>query len=241
MFTNLLRKLVMFTPMMLRPAGGFALVVALLTPSSVMAQRRGCWLGAGAGGIAGKPIFYPSGNPRMDMGFQQEGMALVQLFGIAPRFFYLDDRGSPNAYATPEVVNPMGPDGTILIGINLIQSEALRDNGIGFSLAAILAHEFTHLVQFKYGIGVNLPTKYRELHADFMAGWYMGLRERYLFTDVRPALQSFFEHGDYGFNRRDHHGTPEQRLLAVQSGYQSSELPLEEALWLGLEFVHKIG
>lgn len=197
---------------------------------------RGCWLSSGiedSGRSSG--LIWPSGVPSVDMAFQNEGLALVNVFGVSPRGFFFDDRSAPNAYATGEVVHPSGPDGTIVFGLALLQGELARDGGIGLSVPAIMAHEFAHLVQFKRG--VEIPTVQMELQADFMAGWYLGLRGRYVYTDVRPAFQAFFQIGDYDFNNPNHHGTPQQRLAAIQAGFSSSNLSFEQAFRRGLEFV----
>jgi hypothetical protein len=204
--------------------------------STQFGRSRGCQLANGLDDSGRGPgLIWPYGNQSVDIAYQNEGLALVRVFGVSPRGFFFDDRRSPNAYATSDVVNESGPDGTIVFGLRLLQGELARDGGIGFSVPAIMAHEFAHLVQFKNGI--DLPTVQMELQADFMAGWYLGLRGRFVYTDVRPAFQAFFQIGDYDFNNPGHHGTPQQRLAAIQAGFRSSDLPLRQAFQRGLQFV----
>jgi hypothetical protein len=37
--------------------------------------------------------------------------------------------------------------------------------------------------------------------------------------DVKPYADAFFRIGDYGFTDAGHHGTPEERYLALKAGY----------------------
>lgn len=208
---------------------------ASVRPAPATPQLRGgCWLSGLSGSSMSQRILGTTGVPQLDAAFQREGLALVQTFQVAPWGYFLDDRGSPNAMASPDVSNPNGPDGTVVIGLTLLQAELARDRGVGLSVPAIMAHEFAHIVQFKRN--VRLPTSKMELQADFLAGWYLGLRSRFIFTDVRPAFQSFFEKGDYAFNDPMHHGTPQQRLNAIASGLQASGLPFPQAYERSLEF-----
>jgi hypothetical protein len=162
-------------------------------------------------------------------------MALLSIFPVTPYGFYLDDFGSPNAFATPESLTPAGPDGTIIFGVTLLSAELSRDSGIGFSIPAIFAHEFGHIFQFDRGEG--LPAPAMELHADFLAGWYLAARSQWSPTDIGPALRSFFEKGDYEFNSPQHHGTPEQRLHALMEGVNCGARSASSAFDLGLAAV----
>ena len=40
---------------------------------------------------------------------------------------------------------------------------------------------------------------------------------------VPQALRSFFSKGDYSFNSPTHHGTPDERLHAVQAGLKDAQ------------------
>jgi hypothetical protein len=178
-------------------------------------------------------IYFPSGNFQLDNFNQTEGINLVNTYRVSPRMFYLVDP-SPNAYATPEVANQFGPDGTVLLGQNLMSLELGQDPS-GAALVAVMAHEFAHLVQFKNGFAS--PGKRAELHADFIAGWYLNLRGRYAWVNLMPVLRVFYQLGDYEFNSPSHHGTPDERLLVAQAGFNSGAANISQAYTLGLQFV----
>lgn len=205
-------------------------------------QAVGCFLqGASASAanlatlVQNGRIFFPSGNIALDNFNQQEGLSLVATFQLSPRMFYLVD-SPPNAYATPEIANALGPDGTILFGMNMMRDQLGKDPN-GGSVVAIMAHEFGHLAQFRGGF--RETGKRPELHADFMAGWYLNLRGRYAWVNLMPTLRIFYEIGDYEFNSPQHHGTPQERLNAAQAGFSSSAPTAGQAYQLGLQYVSR--
>lgn len=199
-------------------------------------MTRGCLFASSSAGAMGFRIVPWTGNPVIDQGYQLEGLALSQTFQVAPSGAFMDDSLSPNAMATPErLLGPQnGPDGTVIFGMNLITREIWRD-GIGMAVAGIMAHEFAHIRQFKRGSFE--PGRDSELEADFLAGWYLDVRQTFALTNVRPALQSFFEKGDYAFNDPLHHGTPQQRLDCVLAGISSGARSVSEAHSLARDFV----
>jgi hypothetical protein len=223
-------------PTPIPPTGG--------TPPSggTRVQGIGCYLqGAAAGSptsipaiLASGMIFTYSGNLQLDSFNQQEGLNLVGTYQLSPRMFYLNDQSSPNAFATPEIANPYGPDGTILFGLTMMSKQLGKDPS-GATVVAIMAHEFSHLAQFRRGY--REAGKRPELHADFMAGWYMKLRGQYAWTNLSGALQVFFEVGDYEFNSRSHHGTPQERLAAAQAGFNSGATSAAQAYDRGWQYL----
>ncbi len=141
----------------------------------------------------------------------------------------------PNAYATPARYLDPDRDGTVILGLNLMQVEQGHSNW-GAALNGILAHEWAHILQQNTpGLRI-MPTPWKELHADFLAGWYMGLRSIELRTPVPidGFGRSLYGKGDYGFFDPDHHGTPEQRAVMMYEGYDyarnSSERGLDAAV-----------
>jgi hypothetical protein len=203
-------------------------------------SARGCFLAAGALGQLGDEVTQESGIPGMDEAHQNEGLALIEEFQVRPAGGYMNDGKSPNAYATPDQKFRNGPDGTVVFGISLAEDELRRDNGVGIGIPAILAHEFAHIRQFKTGLSNTYDVPTMELHADFMSGWYMARRSQYRIADIRPAMQAFYDMGDYGFNNPNHHGTPAQRLAAFQAGFQSGQLSLASAWKQGVTTVQQI-
>lgn len=204
--------------------------------TKMLGASEGCWLSAESGALADVKLLTFSGNLELDNANQREGLALIQKFGVTPRGFFFDDSGAPNAFATNKVQNNFGPDGTIAMGLTLINSELSRDGGSGLAVPAIMAHEFAHIVQYKRNS--QLSIKEKELQADYLAGWYLG--NRWIYTDTRAAFQSFFEMGDYQFNSPNHHGTPKQRLSAIKAGFEATKQSFDQAYNKSAEFVKSL-
>jgi uncharacterized protein len=92
------------------------------------------------------------------------------------------------------------------------------------ALAYIIAHEYAHAAQT---IGRFRPKNITqiELQADCLAGFYMGAMPNVTFDrdDIEQIAQIAYQVGDYEFNNRQHHGTPEQRSRAVLLGFSASQ------------------
>ncbi len=191
-------------------------LIVLLTTKNVYGQ--GCFFDVSRSDIG--PTTKYSGNVEFDKINNQEYFYLVQKFGVSPDPYYLIDGNQPNAYATSRISNPQFPDGTILIGFTLVQQECLQSPSMTCSsVPIIMAHEFAHIVDFKYKTG--LTGKYKELFADYLAGCYMYFRSvEFKTTFIHEAAFSFFQKGDYAFNDPLHHGTPQQRYNCLVAGYQ---------------------
>jgi hypothetical protein len=156
--------------------------------------------------------------------------------GVRAALCFFDDGDAPNAFAIPRRMFPDGPDGTVLLGINLVELEWRRNDQQGVdrkvldqSLRIILAHEYAHILQYKNGMTPNGPWQ-MEPHADFMAGWCLG---NYTPLDIELAVKSMFERGDRAFYDRTHHGEPELRAAMVLAGYDASKLNLQAAFEKG--------
>lgn len=179
-----------------------------------------------------------SGNQQLDRALIAEVKKLDSVFGINPGYRFLRDGNRPNAYATSEThVN--GTAGTILFGLTLMGNELSTEYG-GAAIAGIAAHEGAHIVQFnsrELHQRLNGPTVRRiELHADFLAGYYFARTQR---TERSLVVfgQSLFSKGDYEFNDRNHHGTPEQRVAAMRAGFAASQNGLSQAIERGVQYV----
>ncbi|WP_310481401.1 neutral zinc metallopeptidase [Chamaesiphon sp. VAR_48_metabat_403] len=92
------------------------------------------------------------------------------------------------------------------------------------ALAYILAHEYAHAAQTVGGFRPQNITKI-ELQADCLSGFYMGAMPNVTFDrqDIEEIAQIAYQVGDYEFNNRQHHGTPEQRAEAVLRGFAASQ------------------
>ena len=84
----------------------------------------------------------------------------------------------------------------------------------------------------------NLPTKLRELHADYLAGYYLG-KEGLSREKMEVFARSLFEMGDYNFWHPDHHGTPQERVQAMITGFMAGRhnRSVDEAYREGVEWV----
>jgi hypothetical protein len=197
-------------------------MVFVLSLSSVRAQT-GCSL-EGGNSVPGTPLAGNRGD-HIDNALLTDGAELSRLLGVDPAIFYLRESRGPNAYATTSrfpslLAAEQRPfccsDGTVLIGLELIDTEQKATGGTGDSIPAILAHEYAHIAQFKYGFPYG--GKWRELHADYLAGWYIGHRLRHVRTNAYQAAANFFYKGDNEFNSPDHHGTHQERWEAFWQG-----------------------
>ncbi|MEM8811584.1 MAG: hypothetical protein AAGF59_03130, partial [Pseudomonadota bacterium] len=82
------------------------------------------------------------------------------------------------------------------------------------------------------------PVRPVELHADYLAGWYLGRWRNHVdWAEVGPALKRFYQLGSYDFNNPNFHGTPDQRQGAVGQGLADTHLPLDAAFQAGRDYV----
>jgi hypothetical protein len=162
----------------------------------------------------------------------------ARIFQINPGYRFLLDGHRPNAYATPDT-QVSGTSGTVLFGLTLMANELSTEYG-GAAIAGIAAHEGAHILQF------NSPDLHRrldgptvrliELHADFLAGYYFQRTGR---TEKSLVVfgESLFSKGDYEFNDRQHHGTPEARVASMRAGYSNGKYDLTQAVERGAQYV----
>jgi predicted metalloprotease len=99
-----------------------------------------------------------------------------------------------------------------------------------FAVAYIVAHEYGHQVQDELGLfrkyGRQIPTMAFELQADCYAGTWAksaSLENRLEDGDVREALDAALAVGDFDASNPGHHGTPEQRADAWNSGFEAGD------------------
>ena len=189
---------------------------------------RGCrW---SAGNSAGMSVVVAelgntTGDPRKDEFLGRALVRLSSLFGERPGFGFVDDGNKKNAFADPES-RTTGTNGTVLYGKNLFRDLMTRFDDNGIAVLLVAAHEFGHILQFNRGLFDALnehqrTVKRSELHADLLAGYFLGTRKKENpDLKIRTAGVALFEIGDYEFNSRDHHGTPEERIEAAEYGYK---------------------
>jgi hypothetical protein len=61
-----------------------------------------------------------------------------------------------------------------------------------------------------------------ELEADAFSGFYMGVGKSYSWGSIDNYFSGVASFGDYNFNDPSHHGTPQERLAAVQLCFQTA-------------------
>lgn len=192
-----------------------------------------------------EPMIRNSGDQEFDRALAITLARCGAFFGVGPGFAYYDDSDQINAYSTPRT-RIAGTDGTVLFGLRLLRKLMANPISPEVGVAAVCAHEYGHILQFKLGIVAKLrgdrPTARRvELHADFMAGFFAGLRRR-----ERPkfpahvVITTLSSMGDTLRSANDHHGTPAERRGAVVTGYKAAfedHRACAEAVQIGINYV----
>lgn len=190
-------------------------------------------------------IFKHSTDRAFDYALAQTLSGLTDVFGVLPGFAYYDDRRAANAYATT-ARRMQNADGTVLLGRRFLQSLMQLPNG-AVAVAAICAHEFSHIAQFKYRLIEPLlegahTVKRAELHADFLAGYYAGIRKRqkpdYPVATFAAALTGLRSTGTAAIQ----HGNSDERAAALARGFAVSyrdSRNFPEAAALGLRYVRQ--
>src|SRR5215218_3192947 len=99
-----------------------------------------------------------------------------------------------------------------------------------FAVAYIVAHEYGHQVQDELGLfekyGQQVPTMAFELQADCYAGtWAASAKQdnRLEEGDVQEAIDAALAVGDFDESNPGHHGTPEQRADAWNTGFEAGD------------------
>lgn len=132
----------------------------------------------------------------------------------------------------------------IVIGDGLVKM--IAETGIEPKIVwtGILSHEWAHQVQFNnyetwYPSGSL--TRYTELEADFMAGYFMTHKRgaTYNWKRVEGFFELYFQIGDCAFLNAGHHGTPLQRLAATHLGYELANGAHKQGHILTAEELHE--
>ena len=148
-----------------------------------------------------------------------ERLALRQIMGVDASIDFYDDQ-TPNAVALPKEETQTN-SGTILIGALMMQRvPEVFDHS---ALIGVVAHEAAHLLQYYLEPQWVAGGPQVELHADFMAGWYLGVKQqRYNLRQINPdAFSNLLQLlGDCDFTSKSHHGTPDERTAAMEAGYR---------------------
>jgi hypothetical protein len=128
-----------------------------------------------------------SGDRDFDRALAETLVFLSDRFFVLPSFAFVNEPGSPNAFAFPTW--RMGRlDGSVLFGRKMFQKVMSRPEHPEIGIVAVCAHEFGHIAQSKYGVdnrlvGSSRRTKRLELHADFLSGYFAGVK-----SEVAPEF-----------------------------------------------------
>jgi len=186
------------------------------------AQKSGCFLRNGSlSEVSG--IVETLTNSELHRAVQREVQFLRERFQLNPSFFYFDDgAGTENAFATAVQEDDAYEDGTVCLGKYLLV-KGINQTIRGTNIPIILAHEFAHILDFKYDV-IGASGKKAELFADYCAGAFMFIRHvSFDRVDINGCLRTFRDLGDTDFGSSDHHGTPQERFNALKSGFENAE------------------
>lgn len=172
-----------------------------------------------------------TGNYNLDNWFNIQKNAIESVFNVEADLYIYNDYSSPNAYAS----NSSRADGKIAFGINMLTQYLWRMDKGKAAVAAVLAHEYGHVLQLAYNSKLNW--KYRELHADFLAGYYLRTKAYVTYQDLNNFAKVFFDLGDDNFWSEGHHGTNTERLNAFKAGYNCNCSNAREAYETGENYV----
>ena len=119
-------------------------------------------------------------------------------------------------------------EGSICIGLELMDEFIDLEGGFR-KFSFIIAHEFSHLIQFKrikengpdvFWLFSKKSMKPIELQADFIASYLLCHHSIVNVSYYSDLYQVASKLGDYDFFEQTHHGTPKERWVAVVNGQQ---------------------
>jgi hypothetical protein len=168
-------------------------------------------------------LLISSGYSDLDAVVKTEVQNLESFFGVKVDFYFILENYGANAFYHPACETQC--NGTICLGIKQLYQQYSIDPSLT-TIKATLAHEFAHCVQHELGYLRGWSGKHPELHADFIAGYYLRKTNPGLSVDLLgKSINSFWSIGDDFFFSPDHHGTDQERGCAFMSGWNLGCLP----------------
>ncbi|WP_143328241.1 hypothetical protein [Caballeronia pedi] len=196
----------------------FAFPVSEPSPQIPGERVKGCGFSESDHAIDSRDYVLSCGVPVFDEGVQIEQTLLNRVFRVSPEFRFFNDIFAPTA----KTERLQKRASRILFGVHLVRHEiTLNPKFWESSLIGILAHEWAHAYQFRSGLQ---ELKFiQELHADFLSGWYLGLKGQVINSEA--FSETLFEKGqkNTGFFDPDAYGSPEQRVNAMLNGLENGE------------------
>ncbi|MCB1529259.1 MAG: hypothetical protein KDJ45_16370 [Hyphomicrobiaceae bacterium] len=228
-----------------------------------LAKIKGCFVDSnnanlllGANMVAGSNAHLPSevktmlrstGNADLDRAFDSALQRLAETFDVWPKVGFYDDSDAPNAMAMRYAVGGTH-EFAVVFGRNYFKTLMSYDPS-GITLLQTAAHEFAHVWVYQRGLFETIrggqPTVKRvELHADFLSGYYLGVRKR---DNPNASFWSAgmrrWESGDNQLRNMHHHGTPDDRLAAAEAGFKAGfieKLSAPQAFDAATQYVAKV-
>lgn len=133
-------------------------------------------------------------------------------------------------------------DRNIVIGREFLYEIANPPGDLNHAVA-VLAHEVAHAFQHKHNLFdvlvENDPDRVKciELHADFLAGGFMGSRGQTFRVDAQELTNMFFAFGDEYVASDSHHGLSQERFVAFRQGFRSTGVDVITLSSLGIAYV----
>jgi hypothetical protein len=175
---------------------------------------------AASGGAPGKSA--PGTSDREIAALVRAVNRLATTFEVEPPFEFYDDADGPNARAIWPTADL--PKSAVIFGRRLYGT-LMQEDPSGAAVLGVLAHEYGHVALYMrpeaFKQFSSFPTAMRaELHADYLAGYYLGLRKREVpSVSLFKAGALIWNLGDTLFNDDDHHGSPVDRNRAAEAGF----------------------
>lgn len=117
-------------------------------------------------------------------------------------------------------------ENTLVVGVQFFLDVANPPGNLNRAIA-VIAHEAAHAFQAKHGLLDMLVetnphrVKCIELHADFLAGGYMGWRARAYDVEEGNLAEMFYRLGDGYTDTDGHHGLGPERFLSFRQGFRT--------------------
>jgi hypothetical protein len=166
-----------------------------------------------------RAIYPSSGNREIDQLVSKEAMSFGKTINVVCNIFYVDDGSSYNAFASQNVTDNMVQDGSVYLGEHLLRDKLWKLTSAKLAIIAVLAHEYAHVWQYKAGYG--LSGRQQELHADFLAGYYLGKKGYVSLSELKNFADTlYYSIVSMGFFDTESHGSVEERGAAMIGGFK---------------------
>lgn len=204
------------------------ILVSLLFINTTLTCLGQCFVG-GFGSLG--ELSKTTGNYSLDNWFNIQKTAIENVFDVTADLYIYNDHDGANAYATSSSY----ADGKIAFGVNMLTEYLWRMDKGKAGVAAVLAHEYAHVLQLAYDSDLNW--KYRELHADYLAGYYLKTKRYVNYSELNNFAKVFYDLGDDAFWSDNHHGTSVERLKAFKAGYNCDCYDADDAYDEGEDYI----